>query len=290
MIWEVRKAFRRHLALSSLRYIKDALSTGYNAHKLILSAANGSPAATSQINDLLRLQEQKRAISKAQPRPIQEERPRVWPYVEGEKVLELRPRAQGELGGSGKRKIPIPVIVATCGLPFLRFQKPQSPYLTRIINDKAAGSKKRGQMLLRMQGEEEFGEAENRWDSLLNKARGVPEFQTTEHPIEAISDGVSWAGAPREVLRHIQEKRDKTINNEARRGDQMMRLIEKETQLRDAERIENRRNKKRLKSMGSATSKNKQFCPEETNLTVRIDRHETKKEPSVPYKPLGSKI
>jgi len=288
LIWEVRKGFRRHLALSSPAYIKDALNLGYNAHGLILAAANGNSAAISQLNDLLKLQEQKRIISTAQPRPTPRERPRVWPYGEGKKIEEVRPRIKEDLGGSGKRKVPMPVIVATSALPFLRFRKPQSTYLTRIINDKIKVSKKQGQMMIRMQGEEETGEAENNWDSLLNNARRVPSLQTTEHPIDvAASDKVSWAQAPRKVLRRIQETRDRKIQDHVRRGDQMMMIVDEERRLRDAEKIESRRNKEVFKQLNpAAAGEMKKVRPDAIELATRAKKVETEKETIVLYKPM----
>ena len=287
LIWETRKGFRRHLALSSPAYIKDALNVGYNAHKLILAAANGSAAANLQIHDLLRLQEQKRIISKAQPLPVPRERPRVWPYGEGKKIDELRPRMREELGGSGKRKVPIPVIVATSASPFLRFRKPQSPYLTRVLNDKIEDAKKRGQMVIRMQGEEEIGEAENKWDSLLNKALLVTRVQTTERPVDATSDEISWAKAPKEISQRIQKTKEKAMKSNTRRGDQMMILMEKERQLRDAEKIERRRNRKILKALDSTAEERKQVVSEAIKLTTSTNTDKAKKEMSVLYKPIG---
>ena len=200
---------------------------------------------------------------------------------------EVRPRKREDLGGSGKRKVPMPTIVATAGLPFLRFRKPQSPYLTRVLNDKVKASRKRGQMLLRLQEEEQNGKAEDKWDLLINTARCVPKFQTTEHRLDTPSDQGSWAQAPWETSQDIQDTRDIAVTIDAMKADRMMKLMQEERNLRDAERIEDRRNKKKSKILDPAAKERSSLFSNSISSTPRIKRDDPKKESKLLYKPIG---
>src|ERR1700709_1700282 len=108
------------------------LTHGAQAEELLRAAASGSQAATSQIHNLLyrlHTQRQQSQQPRAPPRP---EPPRLSPYPGAPKVLDIRPLPREKL--TAKRRVPI--LTHASGVPFLRFKKPQSPFLSRVLRNK----------------------------------------------------------------------------------------------------------------------------------------------------------
>lgn len=87
------------------------------------------------------------------------------------KLLETRPRP---LHSSAINRIrSIPKLVSANGIPFLRYHKKQSPFLTRVINDKRMTRTKRHETMNLMHAQGETGSvswAEEVWDGLVEGA------------------------------------------------------------------------------------------------------------------------
>jgi hypothetical protein len=68
---------------------------------------------------------------------------------------------------TGRRRVPI--LVNANWLPFLRFKKPQSPYLTRVLRDKLLQKQRRMNALVGVEDVAEIGEAEAAWERVVRK-------------------------------------------------------------------------------------------------------------------------
>ncbi|KAG9244806.1 hypothetical protein BJ878DRAFT_51726 [Calycina marina] len=228
LVWEVRKGFRRNTAHTSASLIREALTVGYNTYKLISAAANGVSVATSQINGLLRLQDQKRVISRAQPSSIQRERPRVWPYEGAKKMEDVRPRPQSELGGTGRRKIPIAQWASNGGIPFLRFSKPQSPYLSRIMRNGVEREQKRQSTNKHTKELNDLALRESHWDAQTEGRDNAP----------------SWSYWMDAITKESNLRKHQIIVRNEQRANRLMEILDKERQLAAEEKKERKRWKK----------------------------------------------
>ena len=114
--------------------------------------------------------------------------PIVWPRPDTPSVLS-RPF----LSISGKRHIP--KLVNTNGIPHLRFKKPQSPFLSRVIRDKIKQREKWFKQLQLLTGETSMAEAEDEWDSILRHYGGIED-----------DNSAPWIIAPVVALRQIKGK------------------------------------------------------------------------------------
>ncbi|KAH8599001.1 hypothetical protein B0O99DRAFT_486030, partial [Bisporella sp. PMI_857] len=233
LVWQVRKGFRRHVSQTSPARIREALTVGYNAHKLFTAAAKGSQAATTQIHSLLRLQEANREISRAQPRPVRRERPRVWPVEGGMKIEDIRPRPQHELGGTGRRKVPILASVSK-KIAFLRFGGKQSPFLSRILRDWVNREQAWRGTLERATEMNELGAAESEWEGIVSQVAGEPGFK---------SDKNDWTQTGRQVAAEVHRKLKASNEKAKQKVATMVKIVEEEKALYEEERIERRRDK-----------------------------------------------
>lgn len=93
---------------------------------------------------------------------------RPAPYPGAKPVFEARPR----LLLPGRRQIP--KLVSASGIPFLRFKKPQSPFLGRVIRDKLE-QRINYFTQLRAVGElSDVAALEDLWDKVLYRTHGLP--------------------------------------------------------------------------------------------------------------------
>lgn len=91
--------------------------------------------------------------------------PRVWPHPKNKPVL-TRPF----LNLTGRRHVP--VFTAGCEVPFLRYKKPQSPFLGRIIRDTIVAREKRTERMHEMNTLIQRGTIEDQWDMLVERLGG----------------------------------------------------------------------------------------------------------------------
>ncbi|KAI9650056.1 hypothetical protein NHQ30_000069 [Ciborinia camelliae] len=159
----IRKQFRRNASEHSLKTVVVALNTGYEAEKLIRTAGDGDLDSRNQIYELLRYRKTVAAASALVPQPPKPKirYPEAIPGVP--KLLEVRPLPFEKL--SGPRHVPIfaKAMVAN----FLRIQKPQSPYLSRVLRDKIDTRQKRTDARDRIEFLEEIAIAENTWEDIV---------------------------------------------------------------------------------------------------------------------------
>ena len=161
--------------------------------------------------------------------------PRVWPLPGANPVLS-RPHP-GPL--SGRRHVP--KLVYAGAVPILRFKKPQSPYLSRIISDKINDIQKLHQQVPGLGAQLELARQEDQWDRILGDFCGLDE--TTE------IDGTepSWS---LEVERAIEDVNRKIREEKERRSEtakEMYRIVLEETKLAQEEKVQRLHEKKQAK-------------------------------------------
>ncbi|RYC53946.1 hypothetical protein CHU98_g12262, partial [Xylaria longipes] len=183
----IHRAFRRNVADTSPRIVHPALSAGYRMLSVLHDAATSpSSAHHASIVTFLesRLAERQRSLANRPPPPTGPKpgapRPGTLPllvrvsrapsasnpYPKPEYTTPHRPRAQSELGGTGRRKIPRLDLAAD--YPFLRLTKPQPVLLSRVLRQKLA---KRSTQIATLQvlREESLpaAEEEDEWDKAV---------------------------------------------------------------------------------------------------------------------------
>lgn len=135
------------------------------ADELLHTASCGDKAAHSKIIQLLREVQAQGIKDRARKEwfpdpPPQPKLRRPEPYPDATPMLEQRPRPKAEIVGIRH----VPKLTGANAIPFLRFKKPQSPFLTRVLNDKAQQRQKRRDAVDEMEDLISFGWAEQEWD------------------------------------------------------------------------------------------------------------------------------
>ena len=127
---------------------------------------------------------------------------------------------------NGERKIP--KLVNTMGIPFLRFKKPQSHYLSRIIRNKITTHQRRIDRSKVLDEEIGIAQDEDEWDDLLRR-HGLRGFDSEEMP---------WQYEAEAALGSIRSYM-KTAAYKAREHTKAFwAIVEKETELAEQERRE----------------------------------------------------
>ncbi|CZR61042.1 uncharacterized protein PAC_10938 [Phialocephala subalpina] len=165
----IQKAFRKNVYLTGPRVIVPALESGYAVHSLLhhasLSPANAPNPSLAQVHTLLRtLSQEYQAARIACPPKPPPRRPCITPYPGAPKLVDIRPLPKEKL--TGRRHVPKLVGVHSV-FPFLRFKKPQSPYLSRILRNKVKKKHLRYERIDEMDELVAMGELEDGWDKIL---------------------------------------------------------------------------------------------------------------------------
>lgn len=113
-------------------------------------------------------------------------------------------------------------------VPFLRFKKPQSPFLSRVINDKIKLKQKRNDTIERLGGLVELGEMEQEWDNKVGMAEG-------EH----------WSMATIREKRAVESSLRKASEANIAVAHKMLAIVDEEQRLADIEKREWLREKRK---------------------------------------------
>ena len=143
--------------------------------------------------------------------------PVVWPRPDTPLVLS-RPF----LSISGKRHIP--KLVNTNGIPHLRFKKPQSPFLSRVIRDKIRQREKRFDCSQLLKAEITMAQAEDNWDSILKHNCGIED-----------DDSGLWITVPVAALQLVKAKIQASHFKNTKLGRKMYDIVEMEKALAEKE-------------------------------------------------------
>ncbi|KAI9722377.1 MAG: hypothetical protein M1812_001849 [Candelaria pacifica] len=223
------------------------------AQALLSSAAMGSATAKSHILSLLdsmtsspkrpkpRLIPTTSPASPTSPVPKRKPTQPPAPYPGATPVLS-RPYPTT----SGRRRVP--KIVNGNGIPFLRFKKPQSPFLSRIIRDKIKQRTRRFDLMHALENSIQAAEDEDRWDDMIREEYGIG---------DGIGDGIGKErrSGPRWVDEVHNGKRivkARITQQEVRFGEigrRMQEIVEKEGELARVERGQRRKVRDRMRKM-----------------------------------------
>ncbi|SZE99772.1 unnamed protein product [Blumeria hordei] len=164
----IRKRFRQNAFVDSPHMIRNALQSGYLSEHVLRLAADGVSTAIEQIHRLVHshqadVESSRRACSQPELKPRL--RPRVWPYSSASKLVEKRPLPLSCIL-SGQRHVPS-LVMTSAGIPFLRFKRPQSPYLSRVIRDKVVQKQKKIDLRSQLEITDFIAKSENDWEDTV---------------------------------------------------------------------------------------------------------------------------
>jgi len=226
----VRSVFLKNAKVQSPRQIVTALNLGYQSLETLRCISSGSLHKVSnlleQFTGTQPLRNEEDTSSRSKPCPSVEVKkpqkanpvaPIVWSRPNTPRVLS-RPF----LSISGKRHIP--KLAHTNGIPFLRFKKPQSPFLSRVIRNKIRQREKRFDHVKLLDGEIARAQAEDEWDSILGHNCGIE--NDTEVP---------WIAAPVSALQEVKGKIQASHYKNTRLGRKMYDIVKKEKALAEEE-------------------------------------------------------
>jgi hypothetical protein len=199
------------------------------AEELLHNASTGDKAAHSKILELLRgVQSQgdaarvEKITNPPLPPPPKPRKPE--PYPGAKPLLPQLPRPKSML--TGRRHVP--VLVSANLLPFLRIKKPQSPFLSRVLNDKILQRQKRRDAIDMMGELTTIGRAEQQWDIATGMA-----------------DGTKWQTATETesfyVAEHMRQAREKN----AILAREMQGIVDEEQRLADIDKKDYFREKRK---------------------------------------------
>ena len=158
------------------------------------------------------------------PIPSKSSPPRLWPYPGATKVLD---RPHGNL--SGKRHVP--KLVNANRVPILRFKKPQSPFLSRIIRDTVKTREARLSLCVKLHDLLRYAHDEDEWDRILFKLVKIRQKNSDEH----------WSSETQRALNDVVSLQTAAGNKRIAIAAQMQAIVEKEKLLamEEKSRIQN---------------------------------------------------
>lgn len=246
--WTLTRAFRRNARLASPSKIIGALRLGYEVSfsglpacpKLDLNSLNHSRAPKT-LKILKRFDEHPDKLRQifdliAEPRPpkqsiLKRSRPRVWPHPNNKPVLS-RPF----LNLTGRRRVPKFTIANK--LAFLRFTKPQSPFLGRIIRDRIdlrTKQTERKEALLKLV---ELGRGEDLWDRIL---------KTTFDIRDVRDNGPSWMKETYQALYKLENLKKQHDERSLSTATKMFGIVQTERALAELEKRKRRYMNQRIR-------------------------------------------
>lgn len=164
------------------------------------------------------------------PVPSKPQHRRPEPYPNALPVLASRPRPLSQL--SSRRHVP--VLTGANGVPFLRFKKPQSPFLSRVIKDKIHQRQKWLDHIKRMEPTIALAAGEDKWDSLIAR-EGVA------------NDGASWERTMRHANRDPEDRLRNASNKAIEVSRKMLKIVDEERRLFEEESKERKKERHRMR-------------------------------------------
>lgn len=142
-------------------------------------------------------------------------------------------------------------MVAATGIPFLRFKRPQSPYLGRIIRDKMTQKKRRFDHVTHMDEMIKMAFSENQFDRLLlaearneatmgEKGREMRSWLRENEQLFKENWATDMIGVRDEVLRVTMTELEKGVERSRR----LLAIMDKDGELLEKERKEKKQEKK----------------------------------------------
>lgn len=254
---------------TSEKMVVKALSVGYAVENLLRDAAEGNEKALSQTHSILKSLHAQYAHAHAttpppKPNPILRP-PRPVPYPGAPKIIDILPLPQSQLGGKGRRLIPKFVTTGSSqndGIAFIRFKKPQSAYLSRVIRQKMEVKDRRWAAKDWAEECVEWGTGEAAWENIvLSQMRkelkrvdlneGIEEDSEEEGEVvrgensrlwefDDWGDRHSWIIESSRAVEDIKKRISRENRARAEMGHRWMNIISQEKRLREKEERERR--------------------------------------------------
>ncbi|KAL8818908.1 MAG: hypothetical protein Q9223_002548 [Gallowayella weberi] len=147
---------------------------------------------------------------------------RRYPHPDAQSVLDgLPPPPPG-------RRRRVPSMVNANHIPFLRFKKPQPPFLTHMICKKTDERNKRIDSMQRLEKILLLAEDEDQWDRILEHMHGNLSSNENE---------TQWATATSEALFHVKQVHKNNIMKRYYMAQRMFEIVQKEKRLAEQERL-----------------------------------------------------
>lgn len=159
-----------------------------------------------------------------QPRHRQADTGRRWPHPDARPVLDgLASPPPGKL-----RRVP--TLVNANHIPFLRFKKPQSPFLSYIIQEKNDEREKRIDKVEVLKKQLAIADDEDQWDRILRE----------DHQISTKTNGIRWDSACREALMNVKRVHHTNTMKRMHIAQRMFNILQQQKELADKDRLERR--------------------------------------------------
>jgi hypothetical protein len=137
---------------------------------------------------------------------------------------------------SGRRHIPKLVILPT-GIPFLRFKKPQSPFLSRVLRTKINWRQKLVDRKNRLVEEEVLASGEDLWDRLLREQHCVGQGQDANP---------AWAEWYAKCIGLTAMAEENSWSRDRKLAGRMQEIVDRERELAEKEKRERKRAKRKI--------------------------------------------
>ncbi|EME87575.1 uncharacterized protein MYCFIDRAFT_191970 [Pseudocercospora fijiensis CIRAD86] len=154
------------------------------------------------------------------------------PPIRKRRILFDPPIAKENLGGTGKRHVP--VLVNANGIPFLRYKKPMPANLAAFVNSRILQRDRRHKFRIEMEHNLHLAQEEDRWDSILYKTAGV----------DSSGGGVvegSWKDVSERSLQGITNILQSEKENNRIHAERMQAIVDREAELANLEMKEDER-------------------------------------------------
>ncbi|KAI4208194.1 MAG: hypothetical protein LQ349_009756 [Xanthoria aureola] len=248
----VNEAFRTNAKIQNQRAIRVALTAGYGVlddlatRKLQVLKQLAEAAAPKKVTQL---QSDRRRASDG-PSEQESSHPKSQLIDNGRRSPHpaARPMLDGlppPLPGYRRR---VPTMINANHIPFLRFKKPQSPFLSHMIRKKTEEREKRITRTQRLEKLLPLAEDEDRWDDIVKEIHGI----------SSNDRGTSWAWATEEALMHVRSVHKNNTMRRMHIAHRMFDIMDGEKKLAEREKLERRDRrhqayKARRKSLKEAT-------------------------------------
>ncbi|KAL8942742.1 MAG: hypothetical protein Q9216_001490 [Gyalolechia sp. 2 TL-2023] len=230
-----RSAFRTNAKVRGRTAICAALNTGYEVLEDLSARNLNVLRQLKELSDSSRLETQSSRESQGtrthqvggdQPRPPSCDTRRRWPHPDATSVLNDLPSPP-----PGKVR-QVPTLVNANHIPFLRFKKPQSPFLSYMIRKKNDEREKR---IDRLQFLEElllFAEDEDEWDEILRENHYISN-----------DNGIPWTSSMKDSYVSVKRVHRTNTLKRSQIAERMFDILQEQKQLAEKEKLE-RRNKR----------------------------------------------
>ncbi|KAI4171045.1 MAG: hypothetical protein LQ343_004582 [Gyalolechia ehrenbergii] len=229
-----KSAFRTNAKAHGRAAICAALSTGYRALEDLATRKLSILRQLKESSHASRLESRCSKKTQEVPAPtnqVRGDRPRHqpcdarrrWPHPGAKLVLDGLPSPP-----PGKLRR-VPTLVNASHIPFLRFKKPQSPFLSYMIRKKNVEREKRVDKLQALEKFLIFAEDEDQWDMILR-----------EHHRISGDKKVSWASAVRVSHMSVKQVHQANTLKRLRIAQRMFNILQEQKRLAERERLERR--------------------------------------------------